>query len=114
MRKPIVFLFLFAVIASSYYGIKNHTKVVEHLPKQGKKETAQQKLSACYPLLEDQSFVAIVLGGNVFGWTLNESQSFDILDQFVAEGYNFIDTADIYSAWAEGNKGGESETVIGN
>ncbi|MCB0840981.1 MAG: aldo/keto reductase, partial [Bacteroidetes bacterium] len=56
----------------------------------------------------------IVLGGNVFGWTLNESQSFDILDQFVAEGFNFIDTADIYSAWAKGNKGGESETVIGN
>ncbi|MCB1081554.1 MAG: glycosyltransferase family 2 protein [Chlamydiia bacterium] len=64
MRKPIVFLFLFAVIASSYYGIKNHTKVVEHLPRQGKKETAQQTLSACHPLLEDQSFVAIVLGGN--------------------------------------------------
>lgn len=53
-------------------------------------------------------------GGNVFGWTLDESQSFKILDQFVDLGFNFIDTADIYSKWVPGNSGGESETIIGN
>lgn len=56
----------------------------------------------------------LVFGGNVFGWTLNEKESFDILDQFVQAGYNTIDTADVYSRWAEGNQGGESETIIGN
>jgi aryl-alcohol dehydrogenase-like predicted oxidoreductase len=54
------------------------------------------------------------LGGNVFGWTLDEAGSFDILDAFAAAGGNFIDTADTYSWWAEGNRGGESETIIGN
>ena len=54
-----------------------------------------------------------VLGGNVFGWTVNEKQSFKILDYFVDSGLDFIDTADIYSNWAPGNKGGESETMIG-
>jgi aryl-alcohol dehydrogenase-like predicted oxidoreductase len=54
------------------------------------------------------------LGGNVFGWTLDETQSFDILNAFTAEGYNFIDTADTYSVWKPGNIGGESETIIGN
>ena len=53
-------------------------------------------------------------GGNVFGWTINEAQSFKILDAFVGAGFNFIDTADVYSIWAAGNKGGESETIIGN
>lgn len=56
----------------------------------------------------------INLGGNVFGWTLDEIESFKILDSFIDKGFNFIDTADIYSAWVPGNKGGESETVIGN
>ncbi len=56
----------------------------------------------------------MVLGGNVFGWTLNEKESFHIMDRFLEEGYNFIDTADVYSFWAEGNQGGESETIIGN
>jgi aryl-alcohol dehydrogenase-like predicted oxidoreductase len=56
----------------------------------------------------------LVLGGNVFGWTADEPTSFAILDAFVAAGFNMIDTADIYSFWAPGNKGGESETVIGN
>jgi len=55
----------------------------------------------------------LCFGGNVFGWTLDEAASFKLLDAFVAEGFNFIDTADIYSKWAPGNKGGESETIIG-
>lgn len=56
----------------------------------------------------------LMLGGNVFGWTLDEKGSFGILDSFTAAGFNFIDTADVYSRWAPGNKGGESETIIGN
>jgi aryl-alcohol dehydrogenase-like predicted oxidoreductase len=55
----------------------------------------------------------LMLGGNVFGWTADEPTSFAILDAFVAAGGNFIDTADVYSAWAPGHTGGESETVIG-
>lgn len=55
----------------------------------------------------------INFGGNVFGWTLNEKESFDILDAFVAAGFNFIDTADTYSFWVPGNTGGESEAIIG-
>ncbi|WP_461452603.1 aldo/keto reductase [Mucilaginibacter sp.] len=54
------------------------------------------------------------LGGNVFGWTIDEKTSFEVLDAYVASGLDFIDTADVYSAWAPGNKGGESETIIGN
>ena len=53
-------------------------------------------------------------GGNVFGWTIDEKKSFTLLDGFVDAGLDFIDTADVYSAWAPGNKGGESETIIGN
>ncbi|MCC9625582.1 aldo/keto reductase [Thalassospira sp. MA62] len=56
----------------------------------------------------------IVFGGNIFGWTVDEKQSFAILDQLVDIGLTTIDTADVYSAWADGNSGGESETVIGN
>ena len=55
----------------------------------------------------------LVLGGNVFGWTADEPTSFRLLDAFVAAGCNMIDTADIYSTWVPGNKGGESETVLG-
>ncbi|HEX4985978.1 MAG TPA: aldo/keto reductase [Burkholderiales bacterium] len=55
----------------------------------------------------------IAFGGNVFGWTADEAASFRLLDRFVDEGYNFIDTADVYSKWVPGNKGGESETIIG-
>jgi len=55
----------------------------------------------------------LALGGNVFGWTADEPTSFRILDAFVAAGCNLVDTADIYSAWVPGNKGGESETVLG-
>jgi len=56
----------------------------------------------------------LCLGGNVFGWSANESESFQVLDAFGAAGGNFIDTADVYSEWKEGNSGGESETIIGN
>lgn len=55
----------------------------------------------------------LVLGGNVFGWTANEEASFKVLDRFVAAGCNMVDTADVYSNWIPGNKGGESETIIG-
>jgi aryl-alcohol dehydrogenase-like predicted oxidoreductase len=55
----------------------------------------------------------LCLGGNVFGWTADEAQSFRILDEFVAAGFDFIDTADVYSTWVPGHVGGESETIIG-
>ncbi|RBP02710.1 aryl-alcohol dehydrogenase-like predicted oxidoreductase [Roseiarcus fermentans] len=55
----------------------------------------------------------IVLGGNVFGWTADKPTSFAVLDRFVAGGAAAIDTADVYSAWVPGNRGGESETIIG-
>ena len=58
-------------------------------------------------------FAPIALGGNVFGWTIDEAQSFKILDAFEGAGFNFIDTADVYSRWAPGNTGGESEIIIG-
>ncbi|RCH55244.1 aldo/keto reductase [Mucilaginibacter hurinus] len=56
----------------------------------------------------------LAFGGNVFGWTANEKTSFNLLDMFVDNGLNLIDTADMYSTWGPGNKGGESETIIGN
>ena len=55
----------------------------------------------------------LALGGNVFGWTADEKQSFAVLNAYAAAGGNFIDTADVYSVWAPGNLGGESETIIG-
>lgn len=55
----------------------------------------------------------LTFGGNVFGWTADEKTSFELLDGFTGAGFNFIDTADVYSSWAPGNKGGESETIIG-
>ena len=55
----------------------------------------------------------LAFGGNVFGWTADEAMSFKLLDAFVDAGFNLIDTADVYSHWAPGNKGGESETIIG-
>lgn len=55
----------------------------------------------------------LCFGGNVFGWTADEARSFQLLDAFVDRGFNFIDTADVYSKWAPGNQGGESETIIG-
>ena len=55
----------------------------------------------------------LALGGNVFGWTADESASFAVLDAFVEAGFDLIDTADMYSVWVPGHKGGESETIIG-
>src|SRR5262249_9863295 len=55
----------------------------------------------------------LVPGGHGFGWTRGEPTSFQVLDAFVAAGYNLVDTADIYSRWVPGNQGGESETILG-
>jgi len=55
----------------------------------------------------------LALGGNVFGWTIDEATSFRVLDGFAGAGFNLIDTADVYSRWAPGNQGGESETIVG-
>ncbi|GCE45934.1 aryl-alcohol dehydrogenase-like predicted oxidoreductase [Thermosporothrix hazakensis] len=57
--------------------------------------------------------VPFMLGGNVFGWTADEKESFAVLDAYVEAGGNFIDTADVYSNWVPGNMGGESETILG-
>ena len=56
----------------------------------------------------------VCFGGNVFGWTADQDLSFKLLDYFIDHAGNFIDTADVYSSWKEGNSGGESETIIGN
>jgi aryl-alcohol dehydrogenase-like predicted oxidoreductase len=56
----------------------------------------------------------LCLGGNVFGWTIDEATSFEVLDAYLDMGGNFIDTADVYSSWAPGNTGGESEVIVGN
>ncbi|MFF3452597.1 aldo/keto reductase [Streptomyces sp. NPDC002667] len=61
----------------------------------------------------DLEVFPLSLGGNVFGWTADETRSFAVLDAYAAAGGNFLDTADSYSAWVEGNEGGESETIIG-
>ena len=55
----------------------------------------------------------IIFGGNVFGWTVDQKKSFEILDGFVEKGFDCIDTADIYSTWVPGNTGGDSERIIG-
>jgi aryl-alcohol dehydrogenase-like predicted oxidoreductase len=62
----------------------------------------------------DLELAPLMLGGNVFGWNTDEKTSFAILDAFVDAGFNSIDTADSYSRWVSGHKGGESETIIGN
>ncbi|MEY4418434.1 MAG: hypothetical protein RIQ88_872 [Actinomycetota bacterium] len=61
----------------------------------------------------DLSVSNLCFGGNVFGWTADKDQSFELLHRFTELGGNFIDTADVYSAWKEGNQGGESESIIG-
>jgi aryl-alcohol dehydrogenase-like predicted oxidoreductase len=61
----------------------------------------------------DFETVPLVFGGNVFGWTADRAASFALLDRFVERGGSMIDTADVYSAWVAGHKGGESETIIG-
>ena len=62
----------------------------------------------------DLHVIPLCFGGNVFGWTIDEAKSFELLDAFTGAGCNFIDTADVYSRWKPGNSGGESETIIGN
>ena len=62
----------------------------------------------------DLHIAPVVFGGNVFGWTVDAKTAFDLLDRFRAAGLDAIDTADVYSAWAPGNVGGESETIIGD
>jgi aryl-alcohol dehydrogenase-like predicted oxidoreductase len=62
----------------------------------------------------DLDVFRLCLGGNVFGWTIDEARSMEVLDAYAAGGGNFIDTADVYSAFHPGNVGGESETIIGN
>ena len=59
------------------------------------------------------STAPIIFGGNIFGWTLDEKESFKMLDELLEMGYDTIDTADVYSRWAEGNRGGESEIILG-
>lgn len=59
------------------------------------------------------SIAPLAFGGNVFGWTASEATSFSLLDAFVDAGFNMIDTADVYSAWVDGNRGGDSESIIG-
>jgi aryl-alcohol dehydrogenase-like predicted oxidoreductase len=59
------------------------------------------------------AIVPLVLGGNVLGWTIDEKQGFAVLDAFIDHGFSAVDTADVYSSWAPGNKGGESETILG-
>ncbi|MEU1519342.1 aldo/keto reductase [Streptomyces sp. NPDC005811] len=61
----------------------------------------------------DLEVFPLALGGNVFGWTADEATSFAVLDAYAAAGGNFVDTADSYSAWVDGNSGGESETILG-
>jgi aryl-alcohol dehydrogenase-like predicted oxidoreductase len=61
----------------------------------------------------DLTVAPLAFGGNVLGWTADEATSFAVLDAFVDDGFNLIDTADVYSRWAKGHSGGESESVIG-
>ena len=62
----------------------------------------------------DLEIAPLIFGGNVFGWTIDQQQSFSLLDAFLDGGFNCIDTADMYSRWKPGNSGGESEVIIGN
>lgn len=62
----------------------------------------------------DLNIAPLAFGGNVFGWTVDEKRAFELLDEFAGNGFDMIDTANSYSRWAPGNKGGESETIIGN
>ena len=62
----------------------------------------------------DLEVAPIAFGGNVFGWTIDEEKSFEIIDAFIGSGFNLIDTANNYSYWVKGNDGGESERIIGN
>lgn len=87
------------------------TGVDRHSGQDGQPVTAGQAARKRIGCLE---VYPLSLGGNVFGWTADETESFAVLDAYTAAGGNFIDTADVYSAWVPGNTGGESETVIGD
>lgn len=63
---------------------------------------------------EGPAVAPIAFGGNVFGWTIDQTTSFQILDAFVDQGFNLVDTAEVYSSWVPGNQGGESEAIIGH
>jgi aryl-alcohol dehydrogenase-like predicted oxidoreductase len=63
--------------------------------------------------MTELDFGPVMLGGNVFGWTADRDESFRVLDAFLDAGGRSVDTADVYSAWARGNSGGESETILG-
>jgi aryl-alcohol dehydrogenase-like predicted oxidoreductase len=63
--------------------------------------------------MTDLAITPVVFGGNVFGWTVDEARSFELLDAWVDRGFNCVDTADVYSVWVPGHVGGESETIIG-
>ena len=65
------------------------------------------------PTIGELDVHPLCLGGNVFGWSADEQTSFAVLDAYAEAGGNFIDTADMYSVWADGNRGGESEAIIG-
>jgi aryl-alcohol dehydrogenase-like predicted oxidoreductase len=66
------------------------------------------------PGQSDLSLAPLMLGGNVFGWTIDQRTSFGILDAFIDAGFNAVDTSDSYARWVPGSPGGESETIIGN
>jgi len=83
------------------------------LPLAGDRVSSSDALSMPRISRTDLDVFPLCLGGNVFGWTADEPQSFAVLDRYVAAGGNFIDTADVYSAWVPGHAGGESETIIG-
>src|SRR5580692_10066017 len=88
--------------------------MASHLPQHMRYEEGARMFVNRRPLGKTGLAIApLVFGGNVFGWTIDEKTSFQVLDSFVEHGFNAIDTADVYSAWASGNKGGESETIIG-
>ena len=62
----------------------------------------------------DLQLAPLMLGGNVFGWTIDQKKSADILDAYIDAGFNAVDTSDSYARWVPGSPGGESETIIGN
>jgi aryl-alcohol dehydrogenase-like predicted oxidoreductase len=78
----------------------NHQHTNQHVPLRALGRSGLQVSPLCF-------------GGNVFGWTVDEATSFSLLDAWVDAGFNFVDTADVYSIWAPGHTGGESETIIG-
>lgn len=93
--------------SSFLYIGKNKDKIMTHT-QNNSASLEKRKLGKT-----DLEIVPLVLGGNVFGWTVDKETSFALLDGFADAGFNTIDTADMYSAWVPGNQGGESEAIIG-